>query len=467
LRQWTAQPWPAILIIAAFGLALRLVAARGDLWLDEIWSFVLIQPLTSIDQIFWRVSHDNNHFLNSAYLYLIGPDASPSIQRGLSIALGTATVIAAAAAASARGHRTMIATALLFAVSYPMVHYGSEARGYAGLVLFTLLSIVFLERRLDGSRWSGLLFATAILAGLLSHLTMIGTLAVLIIWVIPQAWLRTRRLDRAFVDICLILTPVALAVLPLATCIIVGDQLFGFKVGGFSPFSLAAFGAGYGGMIRDLFGLPSYVGDWVCILAACSLVCASACIWRDRRAALYVIGILGLPYLMAVAHLPNVGFPRYFLISGTLLLLWAGEMLGRGFEIGGKKLLLTAVALVTVLAGNAWSLVQFYQYGRGSYLPIIEQMTQDGATSYASNHDFRTATVVGYFTRRMGRQASFVPTDKMCEERPTWLILEDAVGKQPQHVEPVPGCVLAYERTAGSTHWGLSGLDWTLYRLQD
>ncbi|TIT25126.1 MAG: hypothetical protein E5W81_04450 [Mesorhizobium sp.] len=83
VQQWTAGSLLAALVIAVTGLVLRLLGARGDLWLDEIWSFALIEPLTSIDQIFWRVNHDNNHFLNSVYLYLIGPDASPLIQRGL------------------------------------------------------------------------------------------------------------------------------------------------------------------------------------------------------------------------------------------------------------------------------------------------------------------------------------------------------------------------------------------------
>src|SRR5438094_8386876 len=83
------------LAIAAAGLTLRLLGARGDLWLDEIWSLTLLKPLTSIDQIFWRVNYDNNHFLNSAYLYLVGPDTSPLIQRGLSIMLGVFTILAA------------------------------------------------------------------------------------------------------------------------------------------------------------------------------------------------------------------------------------------------------------------------------------------------------------------------------------------------------------------------------------
>jgi hypothetical protein len=462
----TAGASLAIVTIAAIGLILRLLGARGDLWLDEIWSFVLLEPLTSIDQIFWRINHDNNHFLNSIYLYLIGADTSPLVQRGLSILLGVGTIIAAGVAAAVRGRWTMIATSLLFAVSYPMVHYGSEARGYAGLVLFTLLSIVLLERRLD-DRGSGIAFAAVILLGFLSHLTMAETVAILVTWTAWLIWRRTGSLGKANAEVGPIFTPAFLAVLPLAACMFVGSQVFGFNVGGASPFSLPAFAQGYGGMIRYLFGLPSWIHDWACIAAASGLVLISAKIWRDRRTSLYVIGIVGLPLLMGLAHLPNLEFPRYFIVSATLLLLWAGEMLGRGFGAGGVGRLLAVASLAAILCGSMASLLQFYEYRRGSYAAMVEQMTANGAATYASNQDFRTAMIVDYFAQRMGRRASLVSGDKMCGERPAWLILEGAVDEQPQHLDPTPACALAYERSDASRNWGLSGLSWTLYRRQD
>ncbi|TGT42593.1 hypothetical protein [Mesorhizobium sp. M8A.F.Ca.ET.165.01.1.1] len=454
----------AIAAIAAIGLVLRLLGARGDLWLDEIWSFLLLEPLTSIDQIFWRVNHDNNHFLNSIYLYLIGPYASPLLQRGLSIALGVGTIIAAAVAA--QGRWAGVITSMLFAVSYPMVHYGSEARGYAGLVLFTLLSVVFLERRFDTGR-SGIAFAVIVLLGFLSHLTMVETVVVLVAWSAWLIWRRTGSLGRVNVELGQMFTPAFLALLPLAACVTIGSQMFGFKVGGVSPFTLQAFVQGYGGMIRCLFGLPPWISNLACIALACGLVCVFAGTRRDRRASLYVIGIIGLPILMAAAQLPTLDFPRYFLVSATLLLLCAGELLALGFAAAGIYRLVAVGGLVAILAGTMTFLLPFYEKERGSYAVIVEEMTRNGATSYASNQDFRIAVIVNYFAKRLGRQSLLVAADKICDERPSWLILEGAVDQQPEHVAAPSGCLLTYDRVDASTSWGLSGQGWTLYQRQD
>ena len=336
--------------IALAGLVVRLFAASGDLWLDEIWSLELVGKLTSIDQVFWRINHDNNHFLNSAWLYLTGPDSSPLVQRGLSIAFGVATIFAAAAVVADRGRPAQFAAGLLFAVSYPIVHYGSEARGYSGLVLFTLLSVFFLERRLD-NRGSALALAAAILFGFLSHLTMLETVVVLVAW---TAWVRFRSGEgavRAGMGTVWIFVPPFFAVLPLALCIVIGAKMSGFTVGGSSPFSFEAFASGYGGIIRYLFGLPSWMPDWGLIFAVCCLVCLSAWKWPCRRASLYVIGIVGLPLLMMQVRLPNLEFPRYFLVSGTLLLLWTAEMFGRSFDAAGWKRWTAALAFAAIVLG--------------------------------------------------------------------------------------------------------------------
>jgi hypothetical protein len=55
----------AMTLVLVIGTGLRLAGTRGDLWLDEIWTLVLLQPISWVGQIFWGINNDNNHFLNS------------------------------------------------------------------------------------------------------------------------------------------------------------------------------------------------------------------------------------------------------------------------------------------------------------------------------------------------------------------------------------------------------------------
>lgn len=454
-----------LLIVASLGLALRLTGARGDLWLDEIWSLSLLRDVTSLDQIFWRINHDNNHFLNSVYLYFVGPDAGSVAQRGLSIALGTMTPLAAAFATARSGPRTQIATALLFAVSYPMVQYGSEARGYVGLVLFTLLAVALLERRMEGR--GGLAFALVVLAGLLSHMTMVGTIAILVAWAAWQTWDQTKSLAGIDRRIGSVFAPAFYSVMPLMIVVIAGASLFGFAVGGYAEFTMASFAEGYGGMIRALLGFPDWIGNWPAIAGAVLAVTVTARMVDDPRSSLYIIGIVGLPLAMMAAHLPNLVFPRYFLVSGTLLLLWAGEMIGRGLEARGARRAGACLALAAVLAGNGLSLRTFMEHGRGAYAGPVAMMVAEGDTTYGTNHVLRTAMVVDHFARGLPHSATAVATpSEMCMARPQWFIL-DSDNPAPETLSPDRNCDLRYRQVAAYDYWGLSGIRWVLYRRQD
>ena len=51
---------------------LIVAAARGDLWLDEIWSLLFVRASRSVTDLFARFRHDNNHLLNTLFLYYLG-----------------------------------------------------------------------------------------------------------------------------------------------------------------------------------------------------------------------------------------------------------------------------------------------------------------------------------------------------------------------------------------------------------
>ena len=57
-----------LLVLSA---GLRLLAARGDLWLDELWSLSFARQMTSPLDVWTAIHHDNNHPLNTLYLFVV------------------------------------------------------------------------------------------------------------------------------------------------------------------------------------------------------------------------------------------------------------------------------------------------------------------------------------------------------------------------------------------------------------
>ena len=53
-------------LVTMLGCGLRIVGARGDLWLDEVHTLMLIQSIHRADEVFWHINHDNNHFPDHA-----------------------------------------------------------------------------------------------------------------------------------------------------------------------------------------------------------------------------------------------------------------------------------------------------------------------------------------------------------------------------------------------------------------
>ena len=86
------RPWliAAALLIGAAGL--RIAAANNDLWLDEIWSLRLAGQVKSPWDVFTSIHHDNNHYLNTLWMWAVGPDRRPLVYRLPSLLAGTAAV---------------------------------------------------------------------------------------------------------------------------------------------------------------------------------------------------------------------------------------------------------------------------------------------------------------------------------------------------------------------------------------
>ena len=137
------------------------------------------------------MSHDNNHFLNSLWMYAGGLDAAPWVYRLPSVVMGVGAVAVAARIGFRSGIAAGLVCAFAFAISTPMVNFGSEARGYSGLILLVLVAVDALDLALPLAidtfeepsstglqrlRWR---LGAAIGIGTLSHLVMVCAAGVL------------------------------------------------------------------------------------------------------------------------------------------------------------------------------------------------------------------------------------------------------------------------------------------------
>jgi len=470
VRGLTIGHWTAAALILAGGVVLRLVGTHGDLWLDEIWTLELLKPITSVGQIVWGINHDNNHYLNSFYLYLVGSDAPVMVQRGLSVFLGTAAVAAAGLAVLRSGWATVLAAILLFAVAYPMVHYSSEARGYAGLLLFSLVALIFLQRELDRpDRINRQALGAAIGLGLLSHLTMAASAATLAAWAAWVAWNRTGRFREAEAMTRTIFRPALIWTAVIAAGILFGALRDGFILGGSDVFQAGHLVQGYGGFLRLLLGLPEQVPAWMCLAGAAAAVLLAAYFWRGRedfRGSLYAVSVIGLPAAMFLAHLPNLQFGRYFLFSGAMFLLFVAEVLGLAWRKSGVFKAAAALALIAIVAGNAMSLRQFFANGRGHYRDAVAEMAAAGPFTYATDSEFRVPMLVDFYSRRLNASARNVPQPDWCRERPDWMVIENPVIQRrgPELRVGAASCGTVYRLFKVFPAWGLSGSSWAVYR---
>ena len=70
------KPWPAAAAVALAAAAMRVRGLFSDLWLDEIWSLDGAFAARHWWDVFLRFNLDNNHHLNTLYLFMIGDGAS-------------------------------------------------------------------------------------------------------------------------------------------------------------------------------------------------------------------------------------------------------------------------------------------------------------------------------------------------------------------------------------------------------
>jgi len=450
---------------------LRLLAARGDLWLDEVWSLQMLAELRSPLEIF-GLRHDNNHLLNSLLLWALRGFDSDLAWRLPAVACGTASVaLGAAVAAHGAGARDAsprlraLTASLLLGLSFLLVHYGSEARGYGLALGFGLLALFAAERGelAPRSRWAAL-YGLACLLALLSHALAVHVLAGVLAWSLLRWW-RTGLRGVRMVAALLLWHAV-----PLAG---VAGLYFGFLRG-------IAIGGGpeegvlpvLGRTVAYASGLPVALGTGPLVLVGGTVVTLG--LWwlaaaNDDAWAFYLTSVLLSPLVVLVLQPGQLHFERYFVLSAALALLLLARPIAALAARGLEGAAVAALLLLVFGAGQAPRLERLLRDGRGQYRAALAGLLAWDTSPrvfVSSDHDFRNGLMLRHYSARVhgGERLVYVPQGSWTGAGPGWFLAHRFEG------EPAPEAALSdpagsrYRLEAAYPSGPLAGWRWGVYR---
>ncbi len=468
-------------VILLVATALRLGAAGGDLWIDEVWSLENIAlARAQADGADWLALffQANTHAVNTLYLALVGPDAGPFAYRALSVVSGIAAVAMAAVLGWRRSVTEGLIAAAMVAVSYPMVHYAGEARGYTTMLLAALAAIYLLQTTLEAPSPASnpgriMAFIAVSLLGFAAHLSFAVIEAGLGIWAAVALFQRlaspvsvAARLTTLFGVQAVVLTAYGAV------------AWNNFTVGGGSSPPTAV---SVNTMAEMAFGAdPAARGS---ITPALGLVLALVIWWLHRRGDGFWV------FFAAVALLYPLGFvladpplgmsERYFITSALAALILAAR--GLAMAMAGKRWAraLAVAALAGFFIGNAFLLHKFFTDGRGGYTEAVkfiaaagEGPARDGPVRVAGYQSLRVGAVLKFHASRAGLADSlrYVTPEEEAGAPAAWFIDGSFLGRQPapEISRPLKGPGLTpYTLKAVFPYWGLSGDTWAVYRRAD
>ncbi|WP_156347073.1 hypothetical protein [Sphingomonas sp. Leaf33] len=455
-RAEATPPWLLLFAIAAIGLAVRVAAARGGLWLDEAWSAVFAADVATPAGVFLNIHHDNNHHLNTLWLQWVGIDADPLVQRALSIATGTAAIVVAALIVTPQGRAAAVIAALAFALSPILVTYGSEARGYAPMLLALLILMLVVGRWLDDPERPPPVIGLTIVCilGVLAQMTFIFAVGVV------AGWVFLRRADETTLRRALIDTARAMAAPSLVTLAMIAlivrwlPGASGFTIGHLTPYSGGDLLTGQSAMLAYTFGAPLDRG-WM-LLPAGGVIAALALLPQLKaRRWLYLLALVGVPLGCAIAHLGNVAIPRYFLTGAAAALLLVAEVGALALTRGGGWRGVAAAVLLVMVVGSVTRDAALIGNRRADPSIVVRVLRSAAPTGSTVSLDReRAAPVIQVAAAQAAYPVRIVPCGR--------FLFVDRDGDEPFPAAPTR-CGLAYRPIVEAHPTGLSGTHWTLY----
>jgi len=464
--------------VLAFGLAvavlLRAAGLSTEVWMDEILSVRLVEGLRSPFGVFTDIHSDNNHYLNSLWLWVVGSPAPGWMMRLPTLVLGAALVVLAYRVTRSRGQTEAAITAALFAVSYPLIHYSSEARGYGYLVFFTLAAYgAFRSWTSAGGARAGAVYAVSSAFALLAHLGFATVFAALVLWSVLEVI--DSREERARVA----WSHSGVHLLPAVTLLVLYliDIRYMSAAGGFARLGPLESLAGAAGLVTGV--APGAVGLLVALCAWAAIAFGVRSRYHESRNETVFL-VAAITFSFVSGALPGYGYPRYYLTALLFSLLFLGHATALAIATERWKVLGISL-LVMVGAINLAQTLRFVSVGRGMYREATQYMAAEATTApvtVAGSHDLGSVLALDYYappsdeggvleyychsTTTYGCSLAR-PSSSREEDPPRFYILASLDDRfSHPDIMSVPD-LDEYEFVRSYPKYGLSGVYWVLY----
>jgi hypothetical protein len=387
------------------GVLLRLRGVFTDFWLDEIWGLRIALAAPSWLALITRIHQDTNHPLVSIVMHAIGPVRHWEWYRVFPFLCGIGTIVAV----RDRTYR------ILASLSFPLIVYSSEARGYAPAAFFLVLAYVSSA-------------AVPAAGGEASRLTRGGET--------PPLRPAGRRRDFLF--------GVAIVLALLSHLSAVAVYLGFFSVDAVrrdwkKPILPIAFGAWYYVVkVRHLVAgggprwspTPFVIAIAVATVAIVAIEIVRRARARDLDALFFGVALIVGPAIAAASYRCPCVLPRHFLVCVPFVLMLFASFFER-----------VRWGIAVFILVNAIQIIPFLRYGRGQY----DRALHDVGPVVSGDSELRDRMLIDFYNPSL----RYVPRS----QNPEWLLMESNA--------PIPGYALYRTYPYG----GISGWTWYVYRL--
>jgi hypothetical protein len=399
-------PWATLFSLMAVASLLDAIGLNRDLWLDEIYTLIRVvrRPMREIITIY---AGDNQHMFYSvlARISVVLFGDHPWTVRLPAVVFGVCAVPALyfLAREVTTRREALLATTLL-TVSYHLLWFSQDARGYTGMLFWTLLCTTFLLRGLRSVKWTNwLIYAVAAALGSYMYLMVVFVVlahAALCAWLLlfpaKDGDFRVRALKQPAAA----MTLAGLLTLSLYAPVLLQVQNNFLH----QPSKMQAISTPHWAFWETLRGLQIGFGSAAAVAVAGALFAAGLwSYWRQSGVAAAVFVLPGLGTAAGALAARGTMYPRFYfyLLGFAMLIVVRGGMaagaglsriLGHGTDKGMNGIKWGTVVVSLMIFVSAMSLTRNYKYPKqdfGGAMRFVETRLQ-------SDEPVVTTGVIGY-----------------------------------------------------------------------